>query len=237
MKDEMISDLSSRHRSWSFGIGRWLLTGPVNCPSNGLDSTRVDNECDPFTVICCSANPIFIYFYKKVFLHWREGYEPVVQVRVPHSPHPVFRSIRQILSVTTQILFYSQSPPSDSPSAPSHQQTMDALSAAEILRQAARYSTVRPATWQGPLARGGPRHTSSDPSTTPTESQPRPFAHSTTTSHPQSQSLWHILEASVGGGQQGKVVSRLLQKQLMARVDNLAIDEIELMAGGADTGV
>lgn len=54
---------------------------------------------------------------------------------------------------------------------------------------------------------------------------------STLASRPQSLSLWHVLEASIGGGQQGKLVSRLLQKHLLARVDALPIDAIELMAG------
>lgn len=109
---------------------------------------------------------------------------------------------------------------------------MDRSAAEALFQEANAFRSVRPPTWQGPLARSGPAHDAPAPkASAPVEQKAAsvPVA-------PHSQSLWHILEAAAGGGQKGKLVSRLMQKQLLARVDSLPIDEIELLAGGVPLG-
>lgn len=106
---------------------------------------------------------------------------------------------------------------------------MDASSAAAMLKEAEMFRKARESNWQGTQARGGPLY---ETESTRVSAANKPQLAATPLT-PQSHSLWHVLEAAVGGGQQGKLVSRLLQKHLLARIDALPIDAIELMAGEA----
>lgn len=103
---------------------------------------------------------------------------------------------------------------------------MDAL---RFWKETQKYSIVRDENWQGPSARGGPRHdaqmSEADTSTLETETKDR--VNSTANS---SSVLWDRLSASIGSGPHGAAVVRLMQRHLLEHVERLSLDEIELMA-------
>lgn len=115
---------------------------------------------------------------------------------------------------------------------------MDSDIIAEFFREASKYRIERPVDWQGPLARGGLSLASSNATSTESDTRKRPSIE-TPTSHSRQirkpESMWPIIEEAVGGGEQAKLVSKLMQKRLMARIDGMPLDEIELMAGGEST--
>lgn len=105
---------------------------------------------------------------------------------------------------------------------------MDSRSATTFMRKAATYRIIRQPSWQGDIARSGPKF----PIPTSDKVEVKKEKKDVGLLKSQSDSIWHLLESAAGGGQKGKLVSRLLQKMLLARVEALSVDRIESLAGG-----
>lgn len=116
---------------------------------------------------------------------------------------------------------------------------MERESASQLLHELRTFRQVRGDDWQGVDARGGARLSAAEagvPSAQGGEDEiavPSSAQAMKKAGGEESRSIWSVIEEAVGGGQSGKVVARLMQKYLLERVDRLAIDEVELMAGGA----
>lgn len=89
------------------------------------------------------------------------------------------------------------------------------------------FPPIRPADWQGPLARSGPKMTAKP---TAAATATAPCAPPAVTANSQS-SIWPLFEQAVGGGDTGRNVARLMQRKLLMHVEALSVDEIDLMAG------
>lgn len=107
----------------------------------------------------------------------------------------------------------------------------DSFRAQQFLSALSAHKTVRPETWQGPLARGGPRQT-------PKLSSAKPVQKTVPSSVPETSSLstrsapfWHLIAEAVGDEQRGRLVATKMQQKLMQRVKSVPLDELkDLMA-------
>lgn len=95
-----------------------------------------------------------------------------------------------------------------------------------LFAQAQTFRVERRPTWQGPLARGGPRQPLPSKSTPPTPVS----AGRVQPSVGSSSSLWPKIAAAAGGGKQGEIVVRIMQRDILLMADRMSLDEIELAA-------
>lgn len=102
------------------------------------------------------------------------------------------------------------------------------MDAHNFLKEIEKHPIIRDHNWQGPSARGGQQH--QHQRAPPSHDHCHAAESQNTASLPTSSSLWTRLATATGSTTHGSAVVRLMQKHLLERVDNLALDEIELMA-------